>query len=291
MRHSLITIAILLFNVCVEAQILYECKSSNNDTVVYVLGTCHYLPFEAKIDTVLLSNLMNASDVIFSELYVNNGDSSYRKAISIITDGLRFKNNGLLSDSVTKKEYDQILHYYKRNFGTSTKEFRWVSYYLPWVMHNRLKYSNKKFYSLDKLIYSIAKRTNNKITNLDNEQLLDNSIAFLSNKYDVKWLLKLVNEQGIGAMDDYPVIQHYLWQDTAAIGLMRRNDKDLLHQKNLVDDRNKHWFTVIEHHLGQTNFIFCGLAHVAWGELSLLNFLRTKQYSIKTIKVDIKVIP
>lgn len=246
MRHCLITIAILLFSVCVEAQILYECKSSNSDTVVYVLGTCHYLPAEAKIDTVLLSNLMRASDVIFSELYVDNGDSSYRKTTSSIRDGLRFKNNGLLSDSVTKKEYDQILHYYKRNFGTSTKEFRWLSYYSPWAMHNRLKYNNRKYYSLDYLLYSIAKRTNNKIKNLDNEQLLVNAYTQLSTEYDIKWLLNLIGQGRNRQTDEDLIIQQYLRQDTASIAsIIRASNINSTHQKVLIDDRNKHWFKVL----------------------------------------------
>ena len=291
MRHIPITIIILFFSVFLNAQILYECRSQNSDTVVYVFGTCHSVPVKAKIDTVFLTKLIHASDVIFSEIFVDDGDTSYKKMSLSLNKKLRYKNNGLLRNSVTKDEYAQIMNYYKSQYGTSTKEFRWSTYYLPQVMHNQLKYSNKKFYSLDKLLYSIAKQTNNKIKNLDNEQLLSDAYAMLSSQYDIKWLLNMVNHRDTSQIGNDLIIQYYLRQDTAGIaGVLRASPLHSLHQKVLIENRNKHWFKVIDQHLERSNFIYCGLAHVISGESSLLNFFRTKQYSITEININIKTI-
>jgi hypothetical protein len=260
MRQSLLTIIILsFFSIRTDAQILYECTSQNGDTVFYVFGTCHRLPSKAKVDTLTMSRLIRSSDVIFSELFVDDG--------------------------VTKEQYEKLMNYYRRNYGVSKKEFRWATYDLPLRMDSRLRYSSKKYYSLDFILYSIARRSSKIIKNLDNEELLYNAYSYLLSEFDTRWLINKIEGRNIRGVDTDTFIQLYLQKDTVAIN--RFHKPSLMHQKILINDRNKHWFTIIERNAGRTNFIYCGLAHLISGELSLLNYFKRRQFAVKAIEIDI----
>lgn len=275
-----------------NAQILYECRSSSKDTVVYVLGTCHLLPNQVQIDTALLANLIHTSEVVFSEMYIDDGDTSYQRVKTNLINALRFKNNGVLSDSMTKKDYASVMAFYKLNYGVTTKQFRWSNYYQPWVMHRKLTNSNRTHYSFDNLIYSMAKAKSKRIVNLDNEQGLMKAHEWLNHAYGIQWLLGFTNQVNAKELDEeYLIEKYYLKQDTASIALLRGKGGDTLRQKLVVDDRNRHWQTVIEKHQRGSNFVFGGLAHVMLGEYSLLNYFKTKQYTIKPIRIDIRTLP
>ena len=156
-------------------------------------------------------------------------------------------------------------------------------------MHSRLKYNPNSYFSFEKIIYEKAKETNNKIVNLD-KQLLQNAYTQLFIEYDIGWLLKMVENSDIELTDDL-IIQSWLRQDTTPIKSILRKQQgyDSKHQKVLIDDRNKHWFRVIDQHSSRTNFIYCGLAHIIFGEFSLLNFFSGRHYTVKGI--DIKINP
>jgi len=74
-----------------------------------------------------MSRLIRSSDVIFSELFVDDGDTSYKRVASKLNEKMRYKNNGSLKDSVTKEQYEKLMNYYRRNYGVSKKEFRWAT--------------------------------------------------------------------------------------------------------------------------------------------------------------------
>jgi uncharacterized protein YbaP (TraB family) len=290
MRQSILTIIILsIFSIRTDAQILYECTSQNGDTVFYVFGTCHVLPSKAKVDTLTISRLIRSSDVIFSELFVDDGDTSYKSVASKLNEKRRYKNNGSLKDSVTKEQYEKLMNYYRRNYGVSKKEFRWATYDLPLRMDNRLRYSSKKYYSLDSILYTIAKRSGKIIKNLDNEELLYSAYSYLSSEFDTRWLINKIEGRNIRGEVTETFIQLYLQKDTVAINSLHK--PSLMHQKILVNDRNKHWFTIIERNAGRTNFIYCGIAHLISGELSLLNYFKRRQFAVKAVEIDIADTP
>lgn len=290
MRQSILTIIILsIFSIRTDAQILYECTSQNGDTVFYVFGTCHRLPSKAKVDTLTMSRLIRSSDVIFSELFVDDGDTSYKRVASKLNEKMRYKNNGSLKDSVTKEQYEKLMNYYRRNYGVSKKEFRWATYNLPFRMDNRLRYSSKKYYSLDFILYTIAKKSGKIIKNLDNEELLCSAYSYLSSEFDTRWLINKSEGRNIRGVVSDTLIQLYLQKDTVAINSLHK--PSLMHQKILLNDRNKHWFTIIERNASRTNFIYCGLAHLISEELSLLNYFRSRQFAVKAVEIDIAHTP
>jgi uncharacterized protein YbaP (TraB family) len=286
MRQSvLVIIYLLFFSIPSDAQILYQCASPNGDTVFYVFGTCHYLPREAKIDTVLLGKLIRSSDVVFSELFVEDGDPSYKRVVSNLNELVRYKNNGSILDSITQAQYGELMNYYRTSYGVSKKEFKWATYYLPLQMDNRLRYSSRNYYSIDKILYSIARRSGKKINNLDNEELLYNAHTYKSSEFDIRWLLSKVEGKNVGQFNDDTIIQLYLQQDTA--GINRHYKPGLKRRQVLLEDRNKHWFTIFEQKAGRTNFIYCGLAHLISDEFSLLNYFRNRKFSVRAIEIDI----
>jgi uncharacterized protein YbaP (TraB family) len=285
MQKALLFILFVFAAFQAKAQVFYECKSLNGDTTFYLMGTCHYLPKTAKFDTILLGNYIRNCDVVFSEMYIDDGDISYKTALSNLGKNKRYKNDGLLKDSVTKIEYQRIFSYYHSRFGVSKKQFNWASYYRPWAMDSRLRHNLKENYSMDHILYAIAKAARKTVRNLDNEDLLYAASSKLNSVFDINWLLFMVNGEKITMTDDEIIAQSYLKQDTARI--LKQLSADPEHQRYLIDDRNRHWLTVFEKYCGRTNFVYCGLAHVISGQYALLNYFRSKHYSVKAIDVNL----
>jgi uncharacterized protein YbaP (TraB family) len=156
-------------------------------------------------------------------------------------------------------------------------------------MDNRLRYSSKKYYSLDFILYTIAKKSGKIIKNLDNEELLCSAYSYLSSEFDTRWLINKSEGRNIRGVVSDTLIQLYLQKDTVAINSLHK--PSLMHQKILLNDRNKHWFTIIERNASRTNFIYCGLAHLISEELSLLNYFRSRQFAVKAVEIDIADTP
>ena len=268
-----------------KSQVFYACKSPNGDTTFYLMGTHHYLPQKVKLDTILLGSYLRDCEVVFSEMYIDDGDDGYRTVVSNLEKNKRYHNNGLLKDSVTKEKYQQILSYYHRNFGVSKKSFEWASYFRPWVMDSRLRYNRKDYYQMDDLLYAMGRARGKVVRNLDTGNLLYAASATLNSTFDIQWLLSKVNNGNSIMTDDEMIAQAYLKQDTASI--LKHRNVNLEYQKHLIDDRNKHWVTVFEKYGGRTNFVYCGLAHLISGEYALLTYFRSKRYSVKAIDIHL----
>lgn len=285
MQKAQLLIILLFAAIRIQSQVFYACMSPNGDTTYFLMGTHHYLPKKVKLDTILLGNYLGECDVVFSELYIDDGHDRYRTVVSNVEKSRRYPNDGLLKDSVTKEEYQQIFNYYHRRYGVSKKSFEWASYFRPWVMDSRLMYNRKNYYQMDDVLHAMARASGKVVKNLDTEDLLYAASATLNSTFDIQWLLSRVNNGNITMTDDEMIAQAYLQQDTASI--LKHINTDPEHQKHLIDDRNKHWFTVFEKYGGRTNFVYCGLAHLISGEYALLSYFRSKRYLIKAIDIHL----
>ena len=269
-----------------DAQLLYKCTSKTRDTVFYLFGTCHYLPVTSRIDTALLGTLIRGADIVFSELYVDDGDSSYKKSISGLRRLSLYKNQGSLSDSLTRKQYAQVMRFYQERYGVSKKEFQAQTYYIPQIMDNHLRYNSRNYYSIDLVLSNLALASGNRIKNLDNEHLITRAVQQISVDYNIRWLLNMVNKKS-DSSDDL-IMQSYLQQDTAGIlKAFHQDNSNPVSEQVMLENRNRHWINVIEQYKAQTNFLFCGISHILYREYSLLNLFREKGYTVKA--VDIKV--
>jgi len=284
MQRVLLFIILVFLAIRAKSQVFYACKSPNGDTTFYLMGTHHRLPKKVKLDTILLGNYLKDCEMVFSEMYIDDGDDGYKTVVSNLEKSKRYHNDGLLKDSVTKGEYQKIYSYYHSRFGVSKRRFEWASYFRPWVMEYRLRYSGKEFYSMDKVLYSMAKVKGKVVRNLDNENLLYAAFSELNSTFDIQWLLLTVKGRDSIMTADEIIAQSYLKQDTASI--LKHRSVDPEYQKYLIDDRNRHWFTVFEKYGGRTNFVYCGLAHIISGQYALLKYFNSKHYSIKAIDIS-----
>jgi uncharacterized protein YbaP (TraB family) len=283
MQQVLFFIIILFAAIGSRAQVFYECKSSNGDTTYFLMGTHHNLPKKVKLDTILLGNYIRDCEVVFSEMYIDDGDIRYKTVVSNVEKNKRYRNDGVLKDSVTEGDYQKIFSYYHRRFGVSKRRFESASYFRPWVMDSRLRYSRKEFYPMDNVLYSLAKVKGKVVRNLDNEDLLYAATSELNSSFDIQWLLLAIEGRDSIMTADEIIAKSYRKQDTASI--LKHLSVDPEYQKYLIDDRNRNWFTVFEKYGGRTNFVYCGLAHIISGKYALLKYFNSKHYSIKAIDI------
>lgn len=283
MQRALLFTILVILSIQAKSQVFYVCKSPDGDTTFYLLGTHHYLPKKVKLDTSLLGAYLRDSDVVFSELFVDDGGSRYKAVLANLEKSRRYPLNGLLKDSISKDEFQRIFLYYNRLFGVSKKSFERVSYYRPWMMDSRLRYDRNEYYPMDDLLYKLAGASGKTIRNLDNENLLNAASASLNSSFDVRWLLSRVSNGDNIKTDDEIIARAYLEQDTAT--MLKHMYKDPEHQKHLIDDRNKHWLEVFEQFGGRTNFVYCGMAHLIAGQYALLTYFQSKHYTVKAIDI------
>jgi uncharacterized protein YbaP (TraB family) len=130
----------------------------------------------------------------------------------------------------------------------------------------------------------MAKVKGKVVRNLDNENLLYAAFSELNSTFDIQWLLlRVKGRDSMMTADEIFAQSYYLKQDTASILKHRSVNVDPEYQKYLIDDRNRHWFTVFEKYGGRTNFVYCGMGHIVSGQYALLKYFNSKHYSIKAI--------
>lgn len=278
----LLILSKLLICTWLQSQLIYKAVSPGRDTITYLIGTYSVLPEDQFEYTPLLDSILEATDLVFTESFYE--EKGIRPLVHA-NDRVRmmsYPNKKRLDDFISREEYRQVYAYYQSNFGINKRVFKELSYFIPIVMDQQIRYGSDEYIKPDRHILQQAKKKKKTIFNLDQPALTKGAFEALANLYPPGWLLQLIRKDSAYLSENSRRRNCFLQQDTACLkaDLREKIKANPGEWFQLLNQRAQYWKGEIDRTAGTKNLILAGIDLLLEEQDGLLEYYRIKGYTI-----------
>lgn len=290
MKSAAVAALLLVLPWMAQSQILYTCTSPNRDTVTYLLGTSHVLPFDRYHHDPRIDSLVGQSAILFTEHYVPATDPLYRQYKKKLEQATFYKDKQRIDDFLSAADAAFLYRYYDSLYHRNAAYTKAVARKIAPFFHQlMLVPKGEKAFYLDKQVYIQAMERQIKVVPLDDATTLLAGYQALAEVYTPQWL---VNEIRSGKLDQHedPLDAAYLDQDTSLIKRCMANNPDRQSPRydNVIKNRNIRWEALIEKLGTKSNFVACGIAHLLEDDIGLIYYFKRKGYHVEGVSLQTK---
>ena len=264
---------------------IYKAVSPGKDTITYLVGTFNLLPKDQFEYAPLLDTILDEVDLVFTEsFYEEKGLRPLVHAKDRIRM-LSYPHKKRLEDFMSREEYRQVYAYYHFNFGINKRVFKQLSYFIPIVMDQQIRYGNEQYIKSDRYILQQAEKKKKTIYNLDQPALTQGGFDALAGLYPPGWLLQMIRNDSAYLSEIIRRRNCYLQQDTACLkaGIQEKIKAHPAEYYKLLNRRTQYWAGEIDRTAGTKNLILAGIELLLEEEDGLLELFRRKGYTVQLI--------
>ncbi|GAB2666844.1 hypothetical protein GCM10027036_20540 [Flavihumibacter cheonanensis] len=266
-----------------NCQVIYKAVSPGGDTVTYLIGTYSVLMKDQFRFTPLLDSLLNEVAIVFTESVYE--DKGLRPLVHAKERNrmMSYPNQQRLEDVMGRGEAGKVYAYYHSRFGIKKRVFKQLSYYIPIVMDQQIRYGNEQYIKPDRYLLREAEKKGKRIYNLDQPALTQGAFEALARLYPPAWLLQLTRNDSAYVQELKERRDCYLKQDTACLkaGLREKIKAHPAEWFQLLNRRAHYWKGEIDRTAATKNLILAGIDLLLEEQDGLLEYYRRKGYSVK----------
>lgn len=275
----------LVLSIKSRSQVVYKMVSPGRDTITYLIGTYSPLSREQFQFTPLLDSLLDEAELVFTESFYEDKGlrqlANARERIKIMS----YPNQQRLEDVIGREEAGRVYAYYHTRFGIKKRVFRQLSYYIPIVMDQQIRYGNEQYIKPDRYLLREAEKKGKRIYNLDQPALTQGAFEALARLYPPDWLVQLTRNDSTYVQELKERRDCYLKQDTACLkaGLREKIKAHPAEYAQLITRRTLYWKGEIERNSQYSNLVLASIDNLMEEEGGLLEYFRRKGYTIQLI--------
>ncbi len=275
----------LVLSIKSRSQVVYKVVSPGRDTITYLIGTYSPLSREQFHFTPLLDSLLDEVELVFTESFYE--DKGLRPLVHA-RERIRmmsYPNQQRLEDIIGREEAGRVYAYYHTRFGIKKRVFRQLSYYIPIVMDQQIRYGNEQYIKPDRYLLHQAEKKGKRIYNLDQPALTQGAFEALAKLYPPDWLVQLTRNDSVYLQELKERRDCYLKQDTACLkaGLREKIKAHPAEYAQLITRRTLYWKGEIERNSQYSNLVLASIDNLLEEEGGLLEYFRRKGYTIQLI--------
>lgn len=272
----------LVFSTKGKSQLVYKAVNPGRDTVTYLIGTYSVLTKDHLRFNALLDSLLDEVEIVFTESFYE--DKGLRPLVHA-KERIRmmsYPNQQRLEDVIGREEAGKVYAYYHSRFGIKKKVFRQLSYYIPIVMDQQIRYGNEQYLKPDRYMLDQAEKKGKRIYNLDQPALTQGVFEALARLYPPDWLVQLTRNDSAYMQEIQKRRNCYLEQDTACLkaGLREKIKAHPAEYVQLLTRRTQYWKGEIERNSRHSNLILVSIDNLLEEEDGLIEYYREKGYTI-----------
>lgn len=283
--RTLLILSKLLICARLQSQLIYKAASPGRDTITYLVGTYNILLKDQFQYTSLLDSILEEADLVFTEsFYEEKGLRPLVHAKDRI-HMMSYPTKKRLEDFISREEYRQVYAYYHSNFGINKRVFKQLSYFIPIVMDQQIRYGTDKYIKPDRYMLQQAERKKKTIYNLDPPTMTKAAFEALAKLYPPEWLLQLAATDLAYREKMKERRECYHQQDTACLK-KRLRDKIRGHPDaydQLINRRTRYWMAEMNRTGRSTNLIIAGIDMLLEEQDGMLELIRRKGYTVQLI--------
>lgn len=277
----------LVLSIKSRSQVVYKVVSPGRDTITYLIGTYSPLTREQFQFTPLLDSLLDEVELVFTESFYEDKGlrqlANARERIKIMS----YPNQQRLEDVIGREEAGRVYAYYHTRFRIKKRVFRQLSYYIPIVMDQQIRYGygNEQYIKPDRYLLHLAEKKGKRIYNLDQPALTQGAFEALAKLYQPDWLVQLTRNDSVYLQELKERRDCYLKQDTACLkaGLREKIKAHPAEYAQLITRRTLYWKGEIERNSQYSNLVLASIDNLLEEEGGLLEYFRRKGYTIQLI--------
>ncbi|MCF1716671.1 TraB/GumN family protein [Flavihumibacter sp. RY-1] len=275
----------LVVSIKSRSQVVYKVVSPGRDTITYLIGTYSPLTREQFQFTPLLDSLLDEVELVFTESFYEDKGlrqlANARERIKIMS----YPNQQRLEDVIGREEAGRVYAYYHSRFGIKKRVFKQLSYYIPIVMDQQIRYGNEQYIKPDRYLLREAEKKGKRIYNLDQPALTQGAFEALAKLYPPDWLVQLTRNDSVYLQEIKARSDCYLKQDTACLkaGLREKIKAHPAEYVQLIARRTLYWKGEIERNSQYSNLVLASIDNLLEEEGGLLEYFRRKGYTIQLI--------
>ena len=275
----------LVLSIKSRSQVVYKVVSPGRDTITYLIGTYSPLTREQFQFTPLLDSLLDEVELVFTESFYEDKGlrqlANARERIKIMS----YPNQQRLEDIIGREEAGRVYAYYHTRFGIKKRVFKQLSYYIPIVMDQQIRYGNEQYIKPDRYLLREAEKKGKRIYNLDQPALTQGAFEALAKLYPPDWLVQLTRNDSVYLQELKERRDCYLKQDTACLkaGLREKIEAHPAEYAQLITRRTLYWKGEIERNSQYSNLVLASIDNLLEEEGGLLEYFRRKGYTIQLI--------
>jgi uncharacterized protein YbaP (TraB family) len=272
----------LVFSIKGRSQVVYKVVSPGRDTITYLIGTYSPLTREQFQFKPSLDSILDEVEIIFTESFYE--DKGLRPLVHARERSrmMSYPNQQRLEDVIGREEAGRVYAYYHSRFGIKKKVFRQLSYYIPIVMDQQIRYGNEQYFKPDRYMLNQAEKKGKRIYNLDQPGLTQGAFEALAKLYPPHWLVQLSRNDSAYMQEIMRRRDCYLEQDTACLkaGLREKIKAHPAEYVQLITRRTQYWKDEIERNSRHSNLILASIDNLLEEQDGLLEYFRRKGYTI-----------
>lgn len=278
----LLALSNLLCFTQLRSQLIYKAVSPGRDTVTYLIGTYNVLTKDLFQFMPLLDSLLNEATIIFTESFYE--DKGLRRLL-YAKERIRmmsYPNQQRLEDVIGREEAKRVYGYYHSRFGIKKRVFKQLSYAIPIVLDQQIRFGSGQFIKPDRYLLHQAEKKGKRIYNLDQPALTQGAFDALARLYSPDWLLQLTRNDSAYIQEVKERMECYLEQDTACLkaGLREKVKAHPAEWFQLLNRRAQYWTAEIDRTAATKNLILAGIDLLLEEQDGLLEYFRRKGYSV-----------
>lgn len=269
----------------VRCQMIYKAVSPGKDTITYLVGTFNLLPKDQFEYAPLLDKILDEVDLVFTESFYE--DKGLRPLVHA-KDRIRmlsYPHKKRLEDFISREEYKQVYAYYHSNFGINKRVFKQLSYFIPIIMDQQIRYGSDEYIKPDRYMLQQAEKKKKTIYNLDPLKMTKAAFEALAKLYPPEWLVQLAANDLVYREEMNERRECYHQQDTACLK-KRLREKIRGHPDaydQLINRRTRYWMAEMERTGRSINLLITGIDLLLEEQDGLLENYRRKGYTIQLI--------
>ncbi|MBU7578059.1 MAG: TraB/GumN family protein [Flavihumibacter sp.] len=275
----------LVLSIKSRSQVVYKVVSPGRDTTTYLIGTYSPLSRDQFQFTPLLDSLLDEVELVFTESFYEDKGlrqlANARERIKIMS----YPNQQRLEDVIGREEAGKVYTYYHSRFGIKKRVFKQLSYYIPIVMDQQIRYGNEQYIKPDRYLLHLAEKKGKRIYKLDQPALTQGAFEALAKLYPPDWLVQLTRNDSVYLQELKERRDCYLKQDTACLkaGLREKIKAHPAEYAQLITRRTLYWKGEIERNSQYSNLVLASIDNLLEEEGGLLEYFRRKGYTIQLI--------
>lgn len=283
--RTLLILSKLLICTTLQSQLIYKAVSSGKDTITYLVGTFNLLPKDQFEYAPLLDTILKEADLVFIESFYE--EKGLRPLVHA-KDRLRmmsYPHKKRLEDFISREEYRQVYAYYHSNFGINKRVFKQLSYFIPIIMDQHIRYGSDKYIKPDRHILQQAEKKKKIIYNLDPPTMTKAAFEAMAKLYPPQWLVQLAATDLAYREEMNERRECYHQQDTACLK-KRLREKIRGHPDafdQLINRRTRYWMAEMDRTGRSRNLLIAGIDMLLEEQDGLLELFRRKGYSVQLI--------
>ena len=281
----LLVLSKLLICTWLQSQLIYKVVSPGRDTITYLVGTYNVLPQDQFQYTSLLDSILEKADLVFTESFYE--EKGLRPLVHA-KDRIRmmsYPNKKRLGDFISQEEYRQVYAYYQSNFGINKRVFKQLSYFIPIVMDQQIRYGSDQYIKPDRHIVQQPEKKKKTIYNLDPPTMTKAAFEALAKRYPPEWLVQLAATDLAYREEMKERRECYRKQDTSCLKkrLREKIRANPAAYDQLIKRRTRYWMAEMDRTGRSRNLLIAGIDMLLEEQDGLLELLRKKGYTIQLI--------